>query len=344
MTVVAIMSARNGEPHLDAVVRPGWLGADIDGSPEVREMLLGLSVLAGDPAEPIAIGDGDDWIQALPWALRGTYTWAEFVSHSQRGEPLTIADLDHRIQLYQLDLKRNSLQDGAIKTYVTHARRFIKWARHKDPSSPTTVPELLTAYRLDVTHRDLAPLTVQSYNHYATMFCRWLDGTYRPGQRSSVAQTDDAEDDSWLSEQQTQARLVEWLKRQGWDITGEAVGHQHGVDVTVVRDGITIDIEVKGHPQNVLIAGENKGQARSFHPAAQARTYFANALHAALATAHKYPNHLVAIALPEVDRFRNMATNTRGPLGHIGVGVYLVPKEGDVETVIEPHLMEPAGG
>lgn len=344
MTVVAIMSSRDGEPHLDAVVRPGGVGVEIDGSSDAHDLLLGLNVLAGDPPEPLAITDGDDWIQALPWALRGTYTWAEFISHGRHGEPLNVDDLAHHLELYQLDLRRNKLQDTAINTYLTQARMFLKWAKRMERSRPATVPEHLEAYSADVRSRGLAPLTVHSYIQYAGMFCRWLDGGYRPGQHSPSIRDGETEDDSWLSEQQTQARLVEWLRGEGWEITGEAVGHQHGVDVTAVRDKLTMDIEVKGHPQNMLIAGENKGQARSFHPAAQARTYFANALHAALTTAHKYPTHLVAIALPAVDRFRNMATNTRGPLEHIGVGVYLVAKEGEVEALIEPHLMERSRG
>lgn len=300
MTVVAIMSSRDGEAQLDAVVRPVGVGAEIDGSAAVRELLLGLNVLAGDPPEPLAITDGDDWIQALPWALRGTYTWAEFISHGRHGEPLSVADLANRLELYRLDLQRNELADSAINTYLTQARMFLKWAKRVDRSRPATVAEHLKAYEADVRGRGLAQLTVHSYIQYAGMFCRWLDGAYRPGQRSPAIRGDEDEDDSWLSEQQTQGRLVAWLKRQGWEITGQAVGHQHGVDVTAVRDDLTMDIEVKGHPQNVLIAGENKGQTRSFHPAAQARTYFANALHAALTTAHKYPTHLVAIALPEV--------------------------------------------
>ena len=68
MTDVAIMSATDGTPRVDAVVRPSGTAPDIDGSEETQGFLLGLYVAAGDPLEPMSPADGDDWIQALPWA------------------------------------------------------------------------------------------------------------------------------------------------------------------------------------------------------------------------------------------------------------------------------------
>lgn len=335
MTVVAIMSTSDGTPRLDAVVRPGAAGPEIDGSERIWEFLLGLYVGAGDPPEPLSPADGDDWIQALPWALRGTYSWAEFISHGRHGEPLAPADLDHRLELFEADLRRHELLENAVRTYLTHAKRFIKWAQATGWQPDLTLSELLASYRKYVEARDLATLTIQSYIRGASTFVRWLQGAYRPGDRPPPSSGDaDGEDDSWLSEQETQIRLIRWLQEDGWRITDQHVGHQHGVDVMAERDGITLAIEVKGHPQDMLIAGENKGQARVYHPAAQARTHFANALHAALTMRHREPDHLIAIALPEVDRYRDMVKATRTSLERLGVGIYLVPRTGPIETVM----------
>lgn len=109
MTVVAVISAKEREPVLQAVVRPGPAGVEIDGSEETAAFLTELYVAADDPPEPLSMADGDDWIQALPWNLNGTYLWAEFVSHGQRGEPLVAADLEHRLGLFEADLKRHDL-------------------------------------------------------------------------------------------------------------------------------------------------------------------------------------------------------------------------------------------
>jgi hypothetical protein len=288
--------------------------------------------------------DGDDWIQALPWALRGTYSWAEFISHGQHGEPLAPADLEHRLELFEGDLRRHGLLENAVRTYVTHAKRFIKWAQEPAWGPNETLPEVLARYRESVNARDLAPLTAQSYLQGADMFVRWLRGAYRPGDRPPQGSTDaDPDDDSWLSEQETQARLVRWLEEDGWRITDQRVGHQHGVDVTAERDGTTLGIEVKGHPQDKLIAGEGKGQKRTYHPAAQARTYFANALHAVLTMSQRRPSNLIAIALPDKDRYRKMVENTRMPLERLGIGVYLVPPTGPVEILIVAGSNDSAG-
>lgn len=337
MTVVAIMSTADGTPRLDAIVRPGGGEPDIDGSEETQESLIRLTVLAGDPLEPMSPADGDDWIQALPWALRGTYTWAEFISHGRYGEPIVPADFDRRLEVFELDLRRHELLENAVLTYVTHAKRFIKWAQESGRPAGLTPLELLAAYRESVNGRDLAPLTVQSYVQGASMFVRWLQGAYRPGERTLPnADEADAEGDSWLSEQETQARLIRWLEEEGWRITDQHVGHQHGVDVTAERDGTTLGIEVKGHPQNMLIAGEGKGNKRIYHPAAQARTYFANALHAALTMRDAEPDHLIAIAFPDVARYREMVKATRTSLERLGISIYLVPRAGRVETTVAP--------
>lgn len=343
MTVVAIMSTRDGTPLLDALVRPGAAAPDIDGSDEIRDFLLGLYVAAGDPPEALSPADGDDWIQALPWALHGTYSWAAYISHGRHGEPLAPADLDDRLEIFEADLRRHELLENAVRTYLTHAKRFVKWAQATGWRPDLTLPELLASYRESVKARDLATLTIQSYIRGASMFVRWLQGAYRPGSRPARSSGEaDGEGDSWLSEQETQIRLIRWLQEDGWRITDQHVGHQHGVDVTAERDGIVLGIEVKGHPQDRLIAGENKGQTRIYHPAAQARTYFANALHAALTMRHREPDHLIAIALPEVDRYRDMVKATRTSLERLGVGIYLVPRTGPIETVMAPSDIQSA--
>jgi hypothetical protein len=51
----------------------------------------------------------------------------------------------------------------------------------------------------------------------------------------------------------------------------------------------------------------------------------------------KHPDQLHAIALPNLDRYRSMVDNTRRSLGRLGVGVFLVPREGAVETLLEPQ-------
>ncbi|HEX2765647.1 MAG TPA: hypothetical protein VHR55_03290 [Candidatus Limnocylindria bacterium] len=336
------MSARDGRANLQAVVRSAPNGVEVDGSEETANFLATLNVVRGDPPEPLSIADGDDWIQALPWSLTGTYSWAEFISHGQRGEPLAAGDLPHRLDLFESDLKRHDLAPTTVSTYISHAKRMVRWTAQSPGRMSGGLQALLEEYEADVRGRDLAPLTVQTYLYGPAVFIRWLLGTYVPGQPTPAGDDVD-EDDSWMSEQETQARLVRWLETNGWHDIEQSVGHQHGVDVTATRDGLELAVEVKGHPQSRLVAGENKGAKRTFHPAAQARTYFANALHAVMTTIQRRPDALHAIALPLVPRYRAMVAATEAPLRQLGVGVYLVPREGDVETVVEPIRRQSEG-
>lgn len=214
---------------------------------------------------------------------------------------------------------------------------MIRWTSESPGRLAGGLEALLAEYGAHVRARDLAPLTTQTYLNGPKVFVRWLLGSYAPGRQAAVEATDADADDSWLSEQETQARLVTWLEADGWHDIVQSVGHQHGVDVTATRGDVRIAIEVKGHPRDRLVAGENKGAKRTFHPAAQARTYFANALHAAMTTMHRQPDALHAIALPLVPRYRAMVAATEAPLRHLGVGVYLVARDGRVETMLEPR-------
>lgn len=334
MTVVAVVSAKDGAPVLQAIVRPGPAGVEIDGPDETVALLTDLYVAAGDPPEPLSPADGDDWIQALPWNLDGTYYWAEFVSHGQRGEPIAAADLQHRLDLFEADLVRHQLAANTITTYVSHARRMVKWVSESPGRLAHGLQALMTDYEADVRARDLAPLTTQTYLYGPSVFIRWLLGSYVPGQPTSAEADDTDVDDAWMSEQETQARLVRWLEENGWHDIVQSVGHQHGVDVSASNGNVRIAIEVKGHPQDRLIAGENKGAKRTFHPAAQARTYFANALHAVATTIGKRPEDLHAIALPDVPRYRAMVEGTRLALERLGLGVFIVSRDGSVDSML----------
>lgn len=334
MTVVAVISAKEGEPVLQAIVRPGPAGVEIDGSEETAAFLSDLNVATGDPPEPLSMADADDWIQALPWSLHGTYYWAEFVSHGQHGEPLVATDLEHRLDLFEADLVRHALAPNTVTTYVSHARRMVRWTTESPGRMAGGLHALLTDYETHVRSRHLARLTTQTYLNGPKVFARWLLGSYAPGRQAFVETSDIAADDSWMSEQETQARLVAWLEANEWHDIVQSVGHQHGVDVTAKKGDVRMAIEVKGHPQDRLVAGENKGAKRTFHPAAQARTYFANALHAVAATIQKQPDDLHAIALPDVPRYRSMVEGTRSALERLGLGVFIVSRDGSVETVM----------
>lgn len=211
---------------------------------------------------------------------------------------------------------------------------MVKWASESPGRLADGLQALMADYEADVRSRDLAPLTTQTYLYGPRAFIRWLLGSYIPGQVAAPEAVDTDVDDAWMSEQETQARLVRWLEANGWHHIIQSVGHQHGIDVSASKGDARIAIEVKGHPQDRLIAGENKGAKRTFHPAAQARTYFANALHAAATTIAKRPGDLHAIALPDVPRYRSMVEGTRVALERLGLGVFIVSSDGSVDTMM----------
>jgi hypothetical protein len=89
-------------------------------------------------------------------------------------------------------------------------------------------------------------------------------------------------------------------------------------------------VEVKGYPQATYESGAKAGEPKKWHPAAQARTYFGNALHAALVMHDGMPGTEVAIALPDQPSNRTLVDQVRASLAELKIRAFLVGPDGSV--------------
>jgi hypothetical protein len=256
------------------------------------------------------------------------------------------SDLHAKLDEFESYLTSEELASSARFSYVDGAGRFLRWLsgeyRPRNAGatltdrgarrSTWTLPQLredLDAYADELRAAQLKPLAQQAYVGRADTFVRWLDGRYTArGPRGNAGPV--GEDDSWLAEAAVQASLIAWLEREGWTIVRQAHGREHGTDIDATRGEERLSVEVKGHPRQLHTFGVNKGQPRKWHPAAQARTYFGNALHTAITMLHADPECQVAIALPDVAVYRGLVDRSRDPIRRLGLRIWFVDRDGGV--------------
>jgi hypothetical protein len=263
----------------------------------------------------------------------------------------TDVELGDALSRFEQELVGAHLTASSVRSSVLAADRFLRWrVRHLPPLSraaqspglecPVSTDDLsaeLDAFEQDLTQRGLSPSTIRTYLAGASRFVRWLDGlfvTLGPlgsgrGSRDWAYRKD--RDLSWAWEGNVQQRLVAWLVEQGWHIEGEADTQtgQHGVDIRAVRGPERLAVEVKGHPQATYARGERAGQPRRWHPAAQVRTYFGNAIHAALVMRDSLPETQIALAFPSVG-YGGLLDQVHQSLIDLGILVFVVREDGRV--------------
>jgi hypothetical protein len=193
---------------------------------------------------------------------------------------------------YERDLRQGGLRVAAVRTYVDHASRFVRWL---DGLFVTAGPR--------AAHRG--------------------SGSQSPPP---------AEDMSWTWEGAVQASVVAWLRHTGWIVGQQAdtKSRQHGIDILASGALGRLAVEVKGYPQATYAKGERAGQPRRWHPASQARTYFGNALHTALVMRDSLPEAQVALAFPAVPGFVGLLEQVRDSIAELGIRVFLVMPDGSV--------------
>jgi Holliday junction resolvase-like predicted endonuclease len=258
-------------------------------------------------------------------------------------------DLQRMLDEFEAYLIAEELTPSARFTYVDQARRYVRWLAGdyrprnagaslvaKGPRRPAwTLGNLrvdLEAYGDELRAARLKPLAISTYLGRSETFVRWLEGGYE-SRGPNGAPMPIEEDDSWLDESAIQAHVVAWLKKEGWIILRQASGREHGTDIDAVRGKERLAVEVKGHPRRLHTFGANKGQARKWHPAAQVRTYYGSALHAAVTMLHADTERSVAIALPDVPSYRGLVDRSRDPPRRLGIEIWLVGRFGAVRDV-----------
>jgi hypothetical protein len=256
----------------------------------------------------------------------------------------SLVDLRSQLGAFEAYLTAEELAPSARFTYVDQAGRFVRWlageyrprnaaqadtATRRGPWTPIELTSELASYRAELEAARMQPLAIRTYVNCSEMFVRWLGGHYTTrGPHAPAPPSED--DDSWLDEASIQEHVVRWLEADGWTILRQAMGRERGTDIDAERGGELLSIEVKGYPRRIHTFGAKRGKPRKWHPAAQARTYYGNALHSALTMLHADPTRRVAIALPDVQLYRLQVERSRAPLTQLGIRMFFVNRQGTV--------------
>ncbi len=143
--------------------------------------------------------------------------------------------------------------------------------------------------------------------------------------------------EDWFWEGSIQGALVEHLLTEGWtiDAAADTASRQRGIDVLASKDDRRLAVEVKGFPSTRYARGKKAGLPKPTAPALQARHWFAGALLTAIVTRSKFEKVELALAFPDVARFRNLIEQARWALEQTGIGIYLIQEGGGVEILLD---------
>lgn len=144
----------------------------------------------------------------------------------------------------------------------------------------------------------------------------------------------------WFWEGNILLALARYLERQGWQITSTAEGGSADQRMGLVarRDDRELWVEVKGFPSAPPARGPDPraGQPRPARMSSKARQWYAHALLGVMLKRQTHPDAEVALALPAHRTYRSLVSQTGRSLETLGVSVFLVSANGDVETPLKP--------
>jgi hypothetical protein len=143
----------------------------------------------------------------------------------------------------------------------------------------------------------------------------------------------------WATEHLVVSALVRHLRRDGWRVVKRADPRtrEHGVDLIVEREGIRRAIEAKGFPAAFYPEGHpNAGQRKPWR-STQARSYMGDLLLTTFLVLDKYPDHEVAIAVPDRLTFYSLVERLKPHLQRLGIGAYIVHENGQVTQALPPR-------
>jgi hypothetical protein len=149
---------------------------------------------------------------------------------------------------------------------------------------------------------------------------------------SATAPADGGKD--WYWEGNVQGAVVSHLVRQGWRImrAADTSLRERGTDIVAQRDATVLHVEVKGWPSASYADPARAGEQKRTLPTAQAGTYFGGAVLSALQLRDRAPADEVALAFPDMPRYRALASDVAQSLGTLRVSVLFVSQDGTVTT------------
>src|SRR5207248_1105760 len=129
----------------------------------------------------------------------------------------------------------------------------------------------------------------------------------------------------WYWEGNVQATVARFLAAGGWTIesVADTASRQRGIDLVATKGDRRLAVEVKGYPGTVYARGERAGQPKPTAPTTQARHWYAQALLTAVLTGDLDDPAEIALAFPDMPRFRELIGRSEWAIRRLGVRVFL---------------------
>jgi hypothetical protein len=139
--------------------------------------------------------------------------------------------------------------------------------------------------------------------------------------------------DDWAWEGNVQSGVATQLAATGWRIVAVAdtARRQRGPDIIAERDGIRLVVEVKGWPSTTYARVDLAGQPKPTEPTLQATHWFAEGLITLIRRGADLSARL-ALALPDMPRYRTLLAEAGWAIQRLEIIVYLVEADGAVHT------------
>jgi MarR family len=137
----------------------------------------------------------------------------------------------------------------------------------------------------------------------------------------------------WGWEGNIQARVATYLATSGWSIirVADTAQRERGADIIAEKDGQRLIVEAKGWPGTTYSRGERAGQPKPTAPTLQATHWFAEGLTTLIRRGPEAGSRL-ALALPDMARYRTLLAEAGWALDRLEITVFLVTAEGTVKS------------
>lgn len=139
-------------------------------------------------------------------------------------------------------------------------------------------------------------------------------------------------EDDWFHESNVQALVKNYLKSKLGTPTKEAncLKKERGPDLLFSKNGIDLQIEIKGYPSDKYARGPKIGKKKPTPPKTQAKHWFAQVMRDVIIAKGKNPNLQIAIGLPQYEVYETLWKYSLWATKKLGIKCYWVSEKGNV--------------
>ena len=154
------------------------------------------------------------------------------------------------------------------------------------------------------------------------------------GQAPTVAEPDGGRD--WFWEGNIQSAVCAWLVREGWSLVrvADTATKERGTDIEATRNSARLHAEVKGYPSAKYADARRATEVKRTQPSLQAKHWYADALLKVVRLRDKHPLDEVAMAFPDIPRYRSLIQEIERSLRALRIGAFVVEQTGSVSPLV----------